>query len=301
MDFSLITPMNQPLNSRRLLANLQDALSSSDYMQFKLIVAYAKSGPLLRMQEDINNWKKKGKYIGAIFGIDQKGTSFEALKLGLELFDDIYITRHSGITFHPKLYIFDGPQKARAFIGSNNLTVGGTEKNFETAIDIELDIPDDNSYFDKINSAWNELLPDVCSASKKLDYVLLEKFLAEGLVLTEKLMKSTSGNSDDAYVRCFSIDKHSSFNVIPESPLPKRIADGQKNIHQARGLAIQVKPHRNGEIFLSVSAALQNPIFLVGHLKEEHSLKSPLIHLILNLLLILWQISLFLEMHIHLF
>jgi len=50
--------------------------------------------------------------------------------------------------------------------------------------------------------------------------------------------------------------------VLPESPLPLvRRASPDAPPHPARRFAIQIKPHHNGEIFLSVTAAMQNPAF----------------------------------------
>ena len=64
------------------------------------------------------------------------------------------------------------------------------------------------------------------------------------------------------------------FVILPESPLPKKrlpskpaplttavTAAPSGDIANVRGLAIQIKPHHNGEIFLSRTAASQNPAF----------------------------------------
>ena len=131
---SLIRPLDQPPGTRRLLHDLKNALGDDRLSRFMLIVAYAKSGPLHRLREHLESWKDAGKTAEAILGIDQHGTSREALELALTLLDSVYVTQASGITFHPKIYLFTGDHFARAFVGSNNLTVGGTEKNFEAAI-----------------------------------------------------------------------------------------------------------------------------------------------------------------------
>ena len=127
---SLIRPLDQPLGHRRLLQELKHALNDPRLSNFILIVAYAKSGPLHRLRKELESWRSAGKSADAILGIDQQGTSREALDLALALFDSVYITQAPGITFHPKIYLFTGETVARAFVGSNNLTVGGTEKNF---------------------------------------------------------------------------------------------------------------------------------------------------------------------------
>ena len=103
-------------------------------MNLDLIVAFAKSGPLLRLAPKLREWRENGKSTKAIFGIDEKGTSAQALKNALELIDQVYIVKSAGSftpTFHPKFYFFKGTNKALGYVGSNNFTVGGLETNFE--------------------------------------------------------------------------------------------------------------------------------------------------------------------------
>lgn len=278
---SLIKPLDQPPGTRRLLDDLKTSLRSANFSDFRLIVAYAKSGPLLRLESLLKAWKAAGKSTGAILGIDQKGTSKEALELALASFDEVYITQEPGITFHPKIYLFKGASAARAFIGSNNLTVGGTEKNFESAIDLELNLPADGPVLSAIEAAWTELLPTSCPATKKLDLTMLADLVSSGRVVDEKTMRTFgNGSSDAAAVGRATSAMRSGLVVKPESALPKSIAakggatkktattapsttpaPAATSPTPVRGLAIQIKPHHNGEIFLSVSAALQNPAF----------------------------------------
>lgn len=279
IKLSLIKPLDQPPGTRRLLDDLKTCLGNADFSDFRLIVAYAKSGPLLRLETLLKAWKAAGKTSAAILGIDQKGTSKEALELALTLFDDVYVTQEFGITFHPKIYLFKGINAARAFIGSNNLTVGGTEKNFESAVDIELMLPGDNTVLSTIEAAWAELLPSACPATAKLDAAKLTDLVSDGRVIDESTMRASgNGSADTAAVgRAYSANR-SGLIVKPESALPRSIvaksAATQKSTPTTsspvpataittpvRGLAIQIKPHGNGEIFLSVGAALQNPAF----------------------------------------
>src|SRR6202035_1565966 len=129
------SPLDQPNGRFRLLEELKNGLLSDDFTDFKFITAYSKIGPLLRLKPNIDIWKNKGKSISAAFGIDQKGTSKQALEFALSNFDRVLIA-NIGLsvftpTFHPKIYYFSGKNRAIAYIGSNNLTVGGTESNSE--------------------------------------------------------------------------------------------------------------------------------------------------------------------------
>jgi HKD family nuclease len=265
VSFSIIGPLDQPLGNKRLLQELKAGFNQGEFSTYRMIVAYAKTGPLYRLYEHIAKWRLDGAIAEAIVGIDQQGTSKEALELMLELFNRVYVTQSSGITFHPKIYTFLGTTKARAHIGSNNLTVGGTEKNFETTCILELNLPDDANNLAEIERTWQELLPENCQATRLLTSSLLQELVSAGLVLNERDIRSHE--ADRAKVG--TVNHSGTIEIKPESPIPasimttkgKPVAAGTESSNEVRGFAIQVRPHSNGEIHLSVSAALQNPKF----------------------------------------
>lgn len=281
---SFIAPLDQPLATRRLLDCLRSGLIDARFEALTIIVAYAKSGPLLRLQSELQIWQAGGKRTSAIFGIDQQGTSREALSLGLALFDELYVTQEASITFHPKIYLFEGPANATAIIGSNNLTVGGTETNFEAATVLDLDLPLDQPTLDALKAMWANLLPAGCPATRLVDGPLLNSLIASGAAPGEREIQARSrspGNRPTA--------ARTGLGVKPASPLPAKLmrnnaaaaaaaaaaAPGPAAVPgvappvavpalrlSTSGFAIQIKPHHNGEIFLSKTAALQDPGFL---------------------------------------
>lgn len=177
-------PTDQPTRKNRLLDALRAALGSGDYSEFRLMVAFAKIGPLLRLSADIANWRRRKKTLEAIIGIDENGTSKEALEFALANFSATTITHVPGVfnpTFHPKLYLFTGSKHALAFIGSNNLTVGGTETNLETHLRIEMQLPDDVALHSDLLATWN----DGQSVGVPLTALSLVQFEAAALVLPE--------------------------------------------------------------------------------------------------------------------
>jgi HKD family nuclease len=273
----ILKPVDAAVGNRRLLDELKNDLDADDYSDFRWLVAYAKAGPLQRLKTRLQAWRTKGRTIRAIFGIDQQGTSREALELALALCDEIYVTQERGITFHPKAYIFTGDAKARLYIGSNNLTVGGTETNFEATVLIEAALPADNAVLAEINELWDQLLPAQCVATRVLDQALLNNLVASGDVVDEKTLRKTQNKATKA--KKTSTPK-AGLKLKPPSPLPagaKAAAAPQQAAPaqavqavpapaavpatQAVGLAIQIKPHHNGEIFLSKLAVNQNPAF----------------------------------------
>jgi hypothetical protein len=57
---SLIRPLDQPPGKRRLLADLKDSLGDKRFGHFRIIVAYAKSGPFNRIRADLQKWRSLG-------------------------------------------------------------------------------------------------------------------------------------------------------------------------------------------------------------------------------------------------
>jgi hypothetical protein len=276
--FSIINPIDQPTGRKRLLGELKAALQDKRFTSLYIIVAYAKSGPLLRLQSLIEAWCTAGNKIHAIFGVDQQGTTAQALDFAISKFSSAYVTQEQNLTFHPKIYAFIGPSNARLFIGSHNLTVGGTETNFESGIQLDFDLVSDPLSLQPFLDSWAELMPSVCPATKPLTKALLTALMSDGSVLDEIVAQRRKTVSSPAHPAPPKPPK-SGLAVKPPSALPRRkpskpvtpVSVVQAPVTAsipadlvsfgAQGLAIQIKPHHNGEIFLSVTAALQNPAF----------------------------------------
>jgi HKD family nuclease len=292
---SFLRPIDQFSGSRRLLQELIECLKSNDFDHLLISIAFAKHGPLLRLLPYIQEWKQTGKTIKAIFGVDLMGTSKQALEFALEYFDETYIIHSpSQSTFHPKFYLFYGNEKASCFYGSHNLTVGGTEINFEGGTKIDFDRPDDEASFEEALSCWESLLPPDCIMTIQLDRGFLNELIAKGYVSDETVPKPRKARTVDT-----SADGSSAKEVSkslfprsfpkPQSPIPKRVAEGKTAVATpakskivtvktvrpkkialpipettsitSEALVIQIVPHHNGEVFLSKLAVNQNPTF----------------------------------------
>lgn len=274
---SIQKPTDQPTGVSRFIDELRANLQDPDFAEFYMLIAYAKVGPLLRLEVDINQWIRAGKKIKAVFGIDQQVTSKQALDFALSHFSETHIAHVSSgpfnPTFHPKIYLFTGSSRAVAYIGSNNLTVGGTETNFESHIKMGLDLPIDNSIKNDVLSCWTDSL----SASLPLTPALLVELLASDQVADEtearrairRRAASLPKNGDAVSIQFPKI------KIVPPSPIPAGILKARKLAAQAGGkaqvsipvssgaqaLVIQVTPHHNGEVFLSKRAVDQDPAF----------------------------------------
>ncbi|ABS28402.1 phospholipase D family protein [Anaeromyxobacter sp. Fw109-5] len=274
--FEFLSPLDQPFATARAAEWLKNALTSKKYNEFLAAVAFAKEGALKRLLPALDAFRKGGGNAEIVFGIDQQGTSRQALELALTSLDASYVWNHPSpyITFHPKAYLFSGHDAALAIIGSSNLTVGGLETNSEMVASIAFDLPNENAAWTKAQSWWKPLIGHANCA--KLTADLIKELDARGLLLDETAPgshgcpppKGEKGTATGApYPFPFT-------KVVPPSSAPtagkgKSAAAGSAKpisatakAYQPSALLIQIIPHENGEIFLSVTAVNQYPAFL---------------------------------------
>ena len=276
LDFQL--PLDQPTDRKRLLERLRAQFDSGDFIRLRLIVAFARIGPLHKFINQIDSWAESDYDIDAIFGIDLRNTSAEALAFALEHFNEVRIVhqRDDSVTFHPKIYLFEGADRAYAYIGSNNLTVGGTESNFEAGVGTLMDLTDDGdlAIYEELCEGWAETKDISLGLTKDR----LRHLIAQGKVLLEKEMwaSSTHGTSSDDGEEGKELEKDrldfpqtdvgptESAPVQRSSELPTTDAGSPNSAIPATAetaLVMEVKPRNNGEVHLSVKAAKQNPEF----------------------------------------
>jgi len=278
-DISIQRPTDQPTGNNRLKQELEHHLQNENFNVFTVIVAFAKVGPLRRLREHLEGWKEKENTIRAIFGIDQQGTSYEALRFVQRSFDETYIAHTAGKfrpTFHSKIYLFEGPNAATAYIGSNNLTVGGTETNYETYVKVEIELPEDQDLLDEINACWD----DAQQVALPLNDELIDNLVEVGKVLTEKEMRQAKPTKKDkdtapadgkAEAETPPATAFPTVVEVPPSPIPKDSMQQSKSESDttevttsgsgATTLAMQVRPRPNGEIHLSKGAVDQDQSF----------------------------------------
>jgi len=283
-EIILIKPADQPRGSFRLLQWLETNFDNPNYTEFRMAVAFSKISPFLKLDDKIQAWKLQGKSLKGVFGIDHKGTSYQALEYALQNFNETYLLHARHSTFHPKLYMFFGHEHATFFYGSNNLTPGGIETNFEGGTIISLNIIDDSSIFKNGLDCFDDLLPEKLSCSTKMDEDNLTKLFKAGLLLNEadpstKRSKRTPSTKDDSGATEVISDIFGKFTVRPPRAIPKKhlkplvtpeteapptdpaTATLPSKALPVSGLIIQINPHHNGEVFLSKNAVNQNPEF----------------------------------------
>lgn len=125
-------------SSKSLGGLLIESLSEKQFNKFIFFVAFASQSGINGLSKYIKQTKKRTKNLTIFVGVDQKGTSKEALEALLKLKIDtkIYFTT-SHVIFHPKIYLFEGDSYCRIILGSSNLTEPGLFQNVEASLLIE--------------------------------------------------------------------------------------------------------------------------------------------------------------------
>lgn len=292
-----VNPADQPLGTFRMLDWLEANFKSSDYNRFWCLVAFAKVKPFYKLHNAITDWNSKGKSSEVVIGIDHKGTSYQALQYVLANFNTVRILHTDYSTFHPKMYIFEGPSKATIYYGSSNFTSGGLETNFEGGVILEFNLPAEQTDFGEAFKNYSSVLSINVSSIPRLDLLLLDSLYRRKLLLDEStsrrktITQNTSGPSVGvaATPNPFGAFKAKPARSIPKSvmqaaavsagivlPAPNTGAISSNQSPQMSptpantpnvlpiivdGFVIQVTPHHNGEILLSKLAINQNPKF----------------------------------------
>lgn len=299
--YQYIRPADQPTGVFRLIDWMEANFLSSDYDSFKCLVAFAKIKPFYKLHESIQKWNSRGNQSEAVIGVDHKGTSYQALQYALANFDTVNILHTDYSTFHPKLYIFLGNEKATAYYGSSNFTSGGLETNFEGGVIINYNLPDDQPELDDLLNSFNSVFSPSVSCLTPLTLATLDEMKSRGLLLDESVKPKTSrgsstASSDDSTTTAPAI--FGSFAVKPARSIPKSVMTAAaasagivmppvKSTRSTHGMGtsrttppattpapspivmpvltdgfvIQVIPHHNGEILLSKLAVDQNRPF----------------------------------------
>lgn len=205
---------------------LIEQFNSHRYNSFTCLVAFASYGGISALTPYIVDAKANGMAIKVILGIDQKGTSKEALEevLRWDVDAKIYHTDSFEI-FHPKVYLFENEDIFTLIVGSNNLTEKGLVKNVECSLLVK-DIKS-NPVHARFYEYWKGILDGTEVNLYPITQDLIDKLFADKTITTESLRSEKDGNGSDG--TCSSGNaKHIKFGNAkiqknPEGFRPKRL------------------------------------------------------------------------------
>lgn len=165
---------------------------TGDYDTFYAAVAYLKTSGLSYIREPLQAFIQNGGKARIVAGIDQFGTSYEALQTLLSISGncELWVNHDTRkyITYHPKLYLFEGQEKSLLIVSSGNITEGGLFMNDE-ATSVNILLPDNPSDVEALNaakSAFKQWCKSDEANIRRLDPGLLESLHSTGYIKTEE-------------------------------------------------------------------------------------------------------------------
>lgn len=175
---------------------LIEQFNSKRYDSFTCLVAFASYGGITALSPYIKKEKERGVKIKVILGVDQKGTSKEALEevLSWNVDSKIYHTQSINI-FHPKIYLFENIDIFTLIVGSNNLTEMGLVKNIECSLMIK-DIKS-NPVHRKFYDYWKSILDGTEVNLYTITQDLIDRLFADGIITTEERRAARYDNGKD--------------------------------------------------------------------------------------------------------
>jgi len=167
---------------------LMKSFSDSDFYRFSCLVAFASLSGINILSHVIEESKQHIKEFRTFIGIDQKGTSKEALQalLNLNIGTEIFYT-FSHIIFHPKIYILEGETKCRILLGSSNLTKPGLFQNIEASFVIDFAKADEDGE-NLLNEIYNYFSVFFDNKTKNLQILtqeLIQELFENGIIPDE--------------------------------------------------------------------------------------------------------------------
>jgi HKD family nuclease len=188
MRIQLLGQGYEPISKLSVGNNLIKLFANKEFHTFTGISAFASQAGIIGLSKHISAAKQHLHSIAIVTGIDQKGTSKEALEALLELEIDAYIFyQPSSTIFHPKIYLFEGNDKSELIIGSSNLTSSGLFSNIETSllISINNNIEEDRKVIEQLKEYFSGIYSHNDPNLKPLTQELINDLVKARLVPTE--------------------------------------------------------------------------------------------------------------------
>lgn len=196
-----ITLLGQGLesNSKNSVGHqLIKSFADKDFHSFFGMSAFASQAGIRGLALHINTAKKQIKNITIVVGIDQKGTSMEALEELLSLKIHSFIFYQPAISiFHPKIYLFEGENKSELIIGSSNPTSQGLFTNVETSLLISIDqsIASERKILEQLKDYFKSIFDLSDPNLQRISRSLISKLVKANIVPTEQERKASQDKS----------------------------------------------------------------------------------------------------------
>ena len=194
-------------------------LNEKKFNSFIGFSAFASEAGIYGLSGHINSAKKNFKKLTIIVGIDQGGTSKEALEeiLSLNIESYIFYQKENPI-FHPKFYLFEGTNDVKIILGSSNLTGTGLFTNIESSLLVEFKKTDKDglALLSELKTYYKSLLNFSDPNIFKINNKVINDFFLDGIVPDEATRKRNYSKGTSS-----SVGTKSKKSKVPKRSVPK--------------------------------------------------------------------------------
>ncbi len=184
-----------PKNENTVGNILATSFEEKKFDSFTGLVAFASYAGVKKLIPSINFAKKNYKKLNFFIGVDDNGTSKDALEELIRNDIETYIFHtQTTMIFHPKIFLFEGKNWNRLIVGSTNLTSSGLFINVEGAISLDFRPSDvqGTKVVNQFKHYFENLLNKTHQNIEKLTTEFLEVLISQGLVKKEINTKTKS-------------------------------------------------------------------------------------------------------------
>lgn len=191
----------EPVSENAVGNQLINLLLEKDFHSCTIISAFISQAGVNGLGAYIKQAKENSKNITIITGVDQKGTSKEALEALFKLDINSYVFYQPSVTiFHPKIYLFEGIERSVLIIGSSNLTAQGLFSNVEASLQVQINNKNENVIITQLKDYYKGLFDLTDPNLKKLTEELIESLTKAKVIPTEKERKEERSKNKEREV-----------------------------------------------------------------------------------------------------
>lgn len=228
MNITFLGQGFEPESKNSIGNYLMTFLSQQGFHTFTGISAFASEAGIAGLAKYFEIAKANFEKLSLIVGIDQEGTSKEALHEidNLQINSYIFYQQEAPI-FHPKIYLFEGNEEIKLIIGSSNLTARGLFCNVESSLLVEFSSHDDegNRLLTELKNYYQSLFDYTDPNLFKISEEIIQEFIDKGIVPNESIRNKKHGKQSSEDTKTsdksgFKIPKRSTAK-IPSNFRPK--------------------------------------------------------------------------------
>lgn len=184
--------------------NIIQGLDDVRYSKFTCIVAFITRSGLNNISDSLLSFKERGGEVSFFAGVDLHSTSKEALEILLDWGVITLITYSpNSITYHPKIYVFEGDTHSKVIIGSSNLTASGLFQNIEANVIIEFANEEEEGIklLTQIWDYYNSIESGSYDSTQSLNADILQILLDAKVVLPEASSRAKINETNKKFVK----------------------------------------------------------------------------------------------------